>query len=50
VIVMSGAADQEDRERAIQEGAVAFYKLPIVSVDKILEAVEAAAGAVEASR
>ena len=42
-IVMSGAADQEDRERAIREGAVAFYKLPIVPVDKIREAVEAAA-------
>ena len=43
VIVMSGVADQEDRERAIREGAVAFYKLPIVPVDKIREAVEAAA-------
>ena len=43
VIVMSGAADQEDRERAIREGAVAFYKLPIVTVDKIRDAVEEAA-------
>lgn len=43
VIVMSGVADQEDRERAIREGAVAFYKLPIVSADKIREAVEEAA-------
>ena len=42
VIVMSGVADQEDRERAIREGAVAFYKVPI-PVDKLLEAVEAAA-------
>lgn len=42
VIVMSGAADQEDREWAIREGAVAFYKLPIPG-EKIREAVEAAA-------
>jgi FixJ family two-component response regulator len=39
---MSGAADQEDRERAFKEGAVAFHKLPI-SGEQILEAVEAAA-------
>jgi len=39
---MSGAADQEDRERAIREGAVAFYQLPI-SGEQILEAVDAAA-------
>jgi DNA-binding NarL/FixJ family response regulator len=43
VIVMSGVADQEDRERAIREGAVAFYALPI-SGERILEAVESAAG------
>ena len=42
VIVMSGAADQEDREMAIREGACAFYQLPIL-VDMIREAVEAAA-------
>jgi len=39
VIVMSGVADQEDRERAFREGAVAFYSLPI-SGEQILEAVE----------
>lgn len=43
VVVMSGAANQEDRERAIREGAVAFYKLPISSGEQILEAVESAA-------
>jgi len=42
VIVMSGAAHQEARERAIREGAVAFHQLPI-SGEQILEAVEAAA-------
>jgi FixJ family two-component response regulator len=42
VIVMSGVADQEDRERAIREGAVAFYALPIPG-EQIREAVEAAA-------
>jgi FixJ family two-component response regulator len=42
VIVMSGVAHQEARERAIREGAVAFYKLPF-SGEQILEAVEAAA-------
>lgn len=41
VVVMSGVADQEDRERAIREGAVAFYQLPM-PVDKLLEAVEEA--------
>jgi DNA-binding NtrC family response regulator len=43
VIVMSGAADQGDRERAIREGAVAFYKLPM-PVEQILAAVEATVG------
>jgi len=42
VIVMSGVADQEDRERAIREGACAFYKIPI-PVEQIRVAVEAAA-------
>lgn len=42
VIVMSGAADQEYRERAIRQGVVAFYKLPI-SGEQILKSVEAAA-------
>lgn len=42
VIVMSGVADQEDRERAFREGACAFYHLPI-SAKQIIEAVEEAA-------
>jgi len=42
VIVMSGVAGQEDRDRAFKEGAVAFHQLPI-SAKQILEAVEAAA-------
>lgn len=43
VIVMSGVADQESREAALREGAVAFYALPI-PVDQICEALEAASG------
>lgn len=50
VVVMSGVADQEDRERAFREDDVAFYKLPIVTDEQILEAVEAATGTVESSR
>ena len=42
VIVMSAVAYQEDIDRAIREGAVAFYQVPI-PVDKIREAVEKAA-------
>lgn len=29
VIVMSGVADQEDREMAFREGAIGFYQLPM---------------------
>ena len=42
VIVMSGAAGQEDREMASKAGACAFHQMPM-PVDKLLEAVEAAA-------